>query len=66
MSNPNFIFAGLDGAVHLAEEVTNAAQAVPRALLSTIVIGFITALTFAIAMLYSLTDFDSVLKDITG
>ncbi|KAK1767913.1 amino acid/polyamine transporter I [Phialemonium atrogriseum] len=66
MANPNFIYAGIDGAVHLAEEVSNAAQAVPRALLSTIVIGFTTAFAFALAMLYSLSDFDKVVEDPTG
>ena len=66
MANPNFILAGLDGAVHLAEEVSNAAQAVPRALLSTVVIGFTTAFSFALAMLYSMSDFEEVLNSGTG
>lgn len=59
--NPNFIFSGLDGAIHLAEECTNAAVAVPRALISTVAIGFVTALVFAIGMCYSYHDFDAVL-----
>ena len=59
--NPNFIYSGLDGAIHLAEECTNAATAVPRALVSTVVIGFVTALGFAVAMTYSYSDFDAVL-----
>lgn len=59
--NPNFIYSGLDGAIHLAEECTNAAVAVPRALMSTVVIGFATGLAFAITMCYSYHDFDSVL-----
>lgn len=66
LSNPNFIYAGLDGAVHLVEEVTNASQTVPRALLSTVIIGFTTAFAFAIAMLYTLTDFGKVVDDATG
>lgn len=59
--NPNFIYSGLDGAIHLAEECSNAAVAVPRALVSTVVIGFVTGLSFAIAMCYSYHDFDAVL-----
>ncbi|KAF3762767.1 hypothetical protein M406DRAFT_45394 [Cryphonectria parasitica EP155] len=59
--NPNFIYSGLDGAIHLAEECSNAATAVPRALLSTVVIGFVTSLAFAVAMCYSYHDFDAVL-----
>lgn len=66
MANPNFIFAGIDGAVHLAEEVTDAAKTVPRALFSTITIGFITAFVFGIAMLYSTVDFETVIEATTG
>ncbi|KAF4972493.1 hypothetical protein FSARC_965 [Fusarium sarcochroum] len=66
MANPNFMFAGIDGAVHLAEEVTDAAKTVPRALMSTIAIGFTTAFAFPLAMLYSLDDFDKVLENATG
>lgn len=66
MANPNFMFAGLDGAIHLAEECTNPSRAVPRALLSTVAVGFVTAFAFIIAMLYSLTDFDKVLENLTG
>ncbi|EWY81964.1 hypothetical protein FOYG_16169 [Fusarium oxysporum NRRL 32931] len=66
IANPNFMFAGIDGAVHLAEECSNAAKAVPKALLSTMVIGFTLGLGFALAMLYSLTDFARVVEDLTG
>lgn len=59
--NPNFIYSGLDGAIHLAEECTNAATAIPRALMSTVVIGFVTSFAFAVAMCYSYSDFDAVL-----
>lgn len=59
--NANFIYSGLDGAVHLAEECSNAAVAIPRALITTVVIGGVTAMTFAIAMCYSYYDFDAVL-----
>lgn len=66
MANPNFMFGGIDGAVHLAEEVADATKFVPRALMSTIVIGFVTAFGFSLSMLYSLTDFDKVLGSLTG
>ncbi|TDZ31462.1 Choline transport protein [Colletotrichum spinosum] len=60
--NPNFIYSGLDGAIHLAEECTHAASAIPRALLSTIIIGFVSAFAFSVAMLYSFTDIEPVLS----
>ena len=46
------MFDGLDGAIHLAEDCSNAAVAVPLALMSTVVIGFITSFTFTVAMIY--------------
>lgn len=60
--NANFIYAGLDGAIHLAEECHNASRAVPRALISTVSIGFVTSFAFVVAMTYSYTDFDAVLE----
>ncbi|KAK1709559.1 amino acid permease-domain-containing protein [Colletotrichum lupini] len=60
--NPNFIYSGLDGAIHLAEECTNASSAIPKALVSTITIGFVSAFTFSVAMLYCFTDLEPVLS----
>ena len=48
--NPNYVYAGIDGAIHLAEECSNASMAVPFALMSTLSIGFITSFAFVIAM----------------
>ena len=64
--NPNYIYAGIDGAIHLAEECSNASTAVPFALTSTLTIGFVTAFTFVIAMLYTMTDMDAVINTPTG
>ncbi|KAF9887402.1 hypothetical protein FE257_010257 [Aspergillus nanangensis] len=65
LANPNFMYAGIDGAIHLAEECSNAVTAVPLALLSTVVIGFVTAFAFSISMLYSLVDLEAVLTTAT-
>ncbi|KAL4889988.1 putative choline transporter [Aspergillus ambiguus] len=59
--NPHYIYAGIDGAVHLAEECSNASTAVPYALMSTVIIGFATSLPFVVAMLYTVTDLNSVI-----
>lgn len=59
-------YAGIDGAIHLAEECKQPARVVPRALISTLTIGFVTSFVFAISMLYSLQDFDAVLSTSTG
>ncbi|OQE20418.1 hypothetical protein PENSTE_c013G00904 [Penicillium steckii] len=66
MINPNYIYAGIDGAIHLAEECGNATTAVPFALMSTLVIGFITSFVFVMSMLYCLTDMNAVIETATG
>ncbi|CAA9957250.1 Amino acidpolyamine transporter I [Pyrenophora teres f. maculata] len=64
--NPNYMYAGIDGAIHLAEECKNAAVVVPRALMSTITIGFMTSFSFAIAMMYCIKDLQAVVSTPTG
>ena len=64
--NANYIYSGIDGAIHLAEECKNAAKVVPKALMSTIIIGFVTSFAFVVAMLYCMQDFDAVLSTPTG
>lgn len=63
--NSNYGFAGLDGAVHLAEDCTNAASAVPLALFTAIGIGFGTAFAFVVAALYCVKDFHAVVDSPT-
>ena len=62
MVNPNFAYVGVDGAVHLAEDATNAATAVPWALVAAVGIGFITAFPFTVAMFYCITDPTAILE----
>ncbi|OAP54485.1 hypothetical protein AYL99_10933 [Fonsecaea erecta] len=64
--SPNYMYAGIDGAVHLAEECKQAEKVVPRALVSTLTIGFVTSFSFAVSMTYCITDFDAVLSTPTG
>jgi len=56
-----FQYAGLDGALHLAEECKNPQKTVPRAMLAAVTIGFCTAFPFAIILLYSVSDIDYIL-----
>lgn len=60
LTAPNYMYAAVDGAVHLAEEVANPTRIIPRALLSTWLIGFVTTFTFSIAMMYSGQDFEAI------
>jgi choline transport protein len=64
--SPNYMYAGIDGAIHLAEECKNAAVVVPRALMSTICIGFVTSLIFSITMIYCTSDLQAVVSTATG
>jgi choline transport protein len=64
--SPNYMYTGIDGAIHLAEECKNAAVVVPRALMSTIIIGFVTSFIFAVVMLDCTRDFNAVVSTATG
>lgn len=64
--SPNYMYAGIDGALHLAEECKDPAVVVPRALMSTLLIGFTTSLVFMVSMLYCTTDLNAVVETATG
>ncbi|KAI6857684.1 amino acid transporter [Hortaea werneckii] len=64
--SPGYMYAGLDGAIHLAEESKNPTTAVPRALMSTWIVGFLTSFVIAIACMYSAQDFDKIASTPTG
>ncbi|EXJ84860.1 hypothetical protein A1O3_05535 [Capronia epimyces CBS 606.96] len=63
---PCFMFAGIDSAMHLAEEVQTPARIIPRAIVSSIVVGFVSAFAYTIGMLYCIKDFDAVLNSPTN
>lgn len=60
--NPHFMYVGIDGAIHLAEDAVNASSAVPRALVATLVIGFITTFPFVVGMFYCISDPEAILE----
>ncbi|KAF7595594.1 hypothetical protein BBP40_005630, partial [Aspergillus hancockii] len=49
--SPNFIYAGIDGAVHLAEDCTNVATVVPRTLLSALFVNLTGVFCFIYVVL---------------
>ncbi len=59
---PFFMYCGLDGALHLSEEADDPRRVVPRVCVGVIVVGFCTAFPFAIAILYSISDFDAIVS----
>ncbi|OJJ48971.1 hypothetical protein ASPZODRAFT_1364363 [Penicilliopsis zonata CBS 506.65] len=64
--NPNWIFACLDSATHLAEEVPQPERNIPIAIMATVGIGFTTAWFYCIAMFFSVTDLDALVDTATG
>lgn len=61
LSTSCFMYIGLDAAMHLAEETSNAAKAVPKAVTSAIIIGFCTAFPYTIVVLYGISDIEAIL-----
>ncbi|EGU74146.1 hypothetical protein FOXB_15343, partial [Fusarium oxysporum f. sp. conglutinans Fo5176] len=52
--------------MHLAEECSAPAKTIPKAIISTVLVGVLTAFAFAVAMCYSTDDFESLLTTPTG
>ncbi|KAM0463012.1 hypothetical protein ACHAPV_003137 [Trichoderma viride] len=59
-----YMFGGLDATLHLAEETLDPARTVPKALMSTIGIGFFSGLVFSVAMAYCLPSLDTLANDL--
>lgn len=57
------MFGGLDSALHLAEETLDASRTVPKALMSTIGIGFFSGFVFSVAMTYCIPSLDIFAND---
>ena len=64
--NPNWSFSCLDAATHIAEESLSPATDIPKAILGTVAIGFITSFTYSIAMFFSIKNLDEILSSNTG
>ncbi|KAJ6151137.1 hypothetical protein N7470_007731 [Penicillium chermesinum] len=61
-----FAFAGGDAAVHMAEEVANASTAIPKAIITTVLINGSLGFGMLIAVLFSLGDIKAALNSSTG
>jgi choline transport protein len=64
--NPNWIFACLDSATHLAEEVPAPEKNIPIAIMATVGIGFVTSWTYCISMFFGIKDLSSLVNSPTG
>lgn len=64
--NPNWIFACLDSATHLSEEVPTPQRNIPIAIFATIGIGFTTSWTYCISMFFAIKNLESLVNSPTG
>ncbi|KAI2466144.1 amino acid/polyamine transporter I [Annulohypoxylon bovei var. microspora] len=59
-------FVGADAAIHMAEEIENAAMNVPRAIVTTVILNGSTGWAMVLALLFCLGDIESVINSPTG
>jgi len=57
----NWGYSCLDACTHLAEEIPHPERNIPKAILYTVLIGFLTSFIFMIAVFFSIQDVDSVI-----
>lgn len=57
----NWGYSCLDACAHMAEEIPQPDRNIPKALMSTIIIGFLTAFPFTIAILFCIGDLNDVI-----
>jgi choline transport protein len=63
---PAFALAGVDAVVHMSEEAHNAPLNVPRAMIWSVIINGLAGFAYIIAVLYAITDANTVLSTPTG
>ena len=61
-----FAFFGADGAIHMSEEIKNAAVVVPKAIVLSIVLNGLLGFGMALALLFCIGDIDAALNTKTG
>ncbi|KKA27577.1 hypothetical protein TD95_001426 [Thielaviopsis punctulata] len=64
--NPLYSLGGLDGITHITEEMPNPSRNAPLAIAITLGIAFCTGLTYLIALMFSIQDFDALSSTSTG
>lgn len=55
------MYVGLDASMHMVEECSEPERTVPQTMMSAIGIGFVTAISYTVVLLYSLTDIEEVI-----
>ncbi|KAL3473351.1 amino acid/polyamine transporter I [Aspergillus californicus] len=66
LSTPQFMLSGLDASLHLAEDCLEPERVVPKSVLVTVLVGFLTAFPFSIGIIYSTANVADSLTTKTG
>ncbi|KAF2770374.1 putative choline transporter Hnm1 [Teratosphaeria nubilosa] len=64
--NPLYSLGGLDGVTHITEEMPNPSRNAPLAIAITLIIAFVTGLTYLIALMFSVQDWTALSNSNTG
>ncbi|GAB1518904.1 choline transporter [Rhizoctonia solani] len=64
--NPNWSFACLDVATHMAEEIHQPERMIPLSILATVGIGLVSSLGYSIAVFFSMSDLEKITGTPTG
>ncbi|KAH7311450.1 choline transport protein [Stachybotrys elegans] len=64
--NPLYSLGGLDGVTHITEEMPNPSRNAPLAIAITLTIAFCTGITYLMALMFSIQDFDALSSTNTG
>ena len=62
LSTSCFMYVGLDASMHIAEECKEPSRAVPRAMVTAVLIGCVTAFAYTIVQLYALSDIEAIMN----
>ncbi|KAH8686485.1 amino acid/polyamine transporter I [Ilyonectria robusta] len=66
LSGPTVMYCPIDGVVHLVEDTKKPRVVIPRAIMSALVLSFVSATAFGIATTYCISNFDTALASRIG
>ena len=61
ITNAMYAFGGTDGAIHIAEEMSQPGKRLPQVMNLTMAIGVLTAFPFILVMMFCMTDMETVI-----
>lgn len=62
ITNLSYVMCCYDAPAHMAEEMNNAQEDAPKAMVYSVYLGFLTGFVYLLAIMFSITDLDTVLE----